>query len=69
MTIYVDADACPVTRIVETLARKHGISVLLCDTNHQLTSDYSTVKVIGSARGRISARKETTWLFRSVLNV
>ena len=47
MTIYVDADACPVTRIVETLARKHGISVvLLCDTNHQLTSDYSTVKVI-----------------------
>ena len=139
MTIYVDADACPVTRIVETLARKHGISVvLLCDTNHQLTSDYSTVKVIGSGsdavdialinlcqkgdivvtqdygvaalalgkgakaihqsgrwytddnidglmmerhlakkarqksknhlRGRISARKETTWLFRSVLN-
>ena len=49
MTIYVDADACPVTRIVETLARKHGISVvLLCDTNHQLTSDYSIVKVIGS---------------------
>ena len=29
VTIYVDADACPVTRIVETLARKHGISVVL----------------------------------------
>ncbi len=48
MTIYIDADACPVTRIAEDIARKHGIPVtLLCDTNHVLTSDYSTVKVIG----------------------
>ena len=49
MTIYIDADACPVTRIAEGIARKHGIPViLLCDTNHVLTSDYSTVKVIGA---------------------
>ena len=49
MTIYIDADACPVTRIAESIARKHGIPViLLCDTNNQLTSDYSTVKVIGA---------------------
>ena len=48
MTVYVDADACPVTRIAERIAREHGIPVtLLCDTSHQLTSDYSTVKVIG----------------------
>ena len=47
MTIYIDADACPVTRIAEDIARKHWIPVtLLCDTNHVLTSDYSTVKVI-----------------------
>ena len=47
--IYVDADACPVTRIAESIAQKHGIPVtLLCDTNHQLTSDYSIVKVIGA---------------------
>ena len=46
MMIYVDADACPVTRIAEEIARRHGIPVtLLCDTNHVLTSDYSTVKV------------------------
>ena len=51
MTIYIDADACPVTRIAEDIARKHGIPViLLCDTNHVLTSDYSTVKVIGAGR-------------------
>ena len=49
MTIYIDADACPVTRIAEGIARRHGIPVmLLCDTNHVLTSDYSTVKVIGA---------------------
>ena len=49
MRIYIDADACPVTRIAEGIARKHGIPVtLLCDTNHVLTSDYSTVKVIGA---------------------
>ena len=49
MHIYIDADACPVTRIAERIAREHGIAVtLLCDTNHQLTSDYSTVRVIGA---------------------
>ena len=49
MTIYIDADACPVTRIAEDIARKHGIPVtLLCDTNHQLTSGYSTVRVVGA---------------------
>jgi uncharacterized protein YaiI (UPF0178 family) len=49
MTIYVDADACPVTRIVEKVAKEYHIPVvLLCDTNHVLTSDYSTVRVIGA---------------------
>ena len=49
MTIYIDADACPVTRIAEAIAKKHGIPVtLLCDTNHVLSSDYSTIKVIGA---------------------
>lgn len=49
MHIFIDADACPVTRLTETIARKHHIPVtLLCDTNHVLTSDYSEVKVIGA---------------------
>ena len=49
MTIYIDADACPVTRIVERVAREHDIPVvLLCDTNHVLSSDYSEIKVIGA---------------------
>ena len=48
-TIFVDADACPVIRITERIAEKYRIPVvLLCDTNHVLQSDYSTVKVIGA---------------------
>lgn len=49
MKIYVDADACPVVRIVERIARKYEIEcVLLCDTNHVLNSDYSEVIVVGA---------------------
>ena len=49
MKIYVDADACPVTHIVEKLAKKYEIPcVLLCDTNHVLTSDYSEVIIVGA---------------------
>jgi hypothetical protein len=49
LKIYVDADACPVVRIVEQVAKKNNIPVmLLCDTNHVLTSDYSEIKVIGA---------------------
>ena len=49
MKIYIDADACPVTRIAERVAKEHGIPVaLLCDTNHVLPSDYSEIRVIGA---------------------
>ena len=49
MMIYIDADACPVTKIAESIARRHSIPVtLLCDTNHVLTSDYSVIRVIGA---------------------
>lgn len=49
MQIYVDADACPVVRIVEKLAKQYEIPcTLLCDTNHVMSSDYSEVKTIGA---------------------
>ena len=49
MNIYVDADACPVTRIVEKLAEQYHIPcTLLCDTNHVLTSTYSQVMIVGA---------------------
>ena len=47
--ILIDADACPVVRQTEQVARACGLPVtLLCDTNHVLSSDYSEVKVIGA---------------------
>ena len=49
MKILIDADACPVVSIVEHMAEKYGIPViLLCDTNHVLQSEFSEVKVIGA---------------------
>ena len=49
MKIYVDADACPVVRIVEKIAAKYEIPcILLCDTNHVLYSDYSEVIIVGA---------------------
>ena len=49
MQIFVDADACPVVDIVETIAEKYNIpTTLLCDTNHILYSDYSEVIVVGT---------------------
>ena len=49
MEIFVDADACPVIKIVEKVAKEYNLPVtLLCDTNHILRSEYSTVKCIGA---------------------
>ena len=49
MQTFVDADACPVVDIVETIAQKYNIhTTLLCDTNHVLYSDYSEVIVVGA---------------------
>ncbi len=49
MKIFVDADACPVVRIVERTAQKHKLPVmLLCDTNHVLQSEYSEIVVVGA---------------------
>lgn len=49
MQIFVDADACPVVGIVESLAEKYSIpTTLLCDTNHVLYSDYSDEIIVGA---------------------
>ena len=48
MKILIDADACPVVKITERVAKEKGIPVtLLCDTNHVLQSDYSDVITVG----------------------
>lgn len=48
MRILIDADACPVVKIAERVAREKRLSLLLyCDTSHILRSDYGTVVLIG----------------------
>lgn len=47
MEVYIDADACPVVRIAEKVAKEYNIPIkLFCDTNHILKSDYSKVYII-----------------------
>lgn len=47
IAVLVDADACPVVKSVERIAKSHNVPVvLLCDTNHVLKSDYSEIKII-----------------------
>lgn len=52
--VYVDADACPVVAIVERVAQRHNVPVmLLCDTNHVLRSQCSDVRVIDAGRDAV----------------
>lgn len=54
MTIYVDADACPVVKEIEKLGKKYQIPVfLLCDMNHDLQSTYCTVVVVESGNDAV----------------
>ena len=54
MTVYIDADACPVTKIAERIAKQYSVPVvLLCDTNHILSSDYSEIRVIGTGEDAV----------------
>ena len=49
MKLLVDADACPVVKIVEQTAEHYKLPVvLLCDTNHVLQSSSSEIKIIGA---------------------
>ena len=54
MQILIDADACPVVRLTERIARAHGIPVtLFCDTSHLLQSEYAAVRTVGAGRDAV----------------
>ena len=56
MRILVDADACPVVKITEEIAKNHNIPVVLfCDTNHVLYSDYSEVVTVSAGADALPA--------------
>lgn len=50
MRIIVDADACPVKDIVESVAKEYCIPVtMIIDTSHMLASDYSEIITVSKA--------------------
>ena len=49
MKILVDADACPVNRIVEAIAKEKNISLIfICDKNHVIRSGFGDVVTVES---------------------
>lgn len=47
MKIFVDADACPVVKVIEKVAEKYNLPcMLICDTSHVISSGYSEVTVV-----------------------
>ena len=54
MTVIIDADACPVTRLAIEISNEKSIPVIcICDTSHVITSDYA--ECIICDKGRDSA--------------
>lgn len=71
MQIFVDADACPVVAIIEKIAKDNSVPVmLLCDTNHVLSSTYSKVVVVGAGADAniINLRLDITHLYYPAKN-
>ena len=49
MKIIIDGDACPSIPIIENIAKRYAVEILIfCDFNHYISSNYSTVKVVDS---------------------
>ena len=54
LKILVDADACPVKGIVERLAKKYGIGVVMfVDSSHILESEYSEIVTVGQGKDAV----------------
>lgn len=49
MRIIVDGDACPGISIIENIAKKYNIELILyCDINHYIILNYGDVRVVDS---------------------
>jgi uncharacterized protein len=49
MRIIVDGDACPGISIIENIAKKYNLPLIVyCDINHYINLDYGEVKVVDS---------------------
>ena len=49
MKIIVDGDACPGISIIENLAKKYEVELIVyCDIHHFITLDYGEVRIVDS---------------------
>lgn len=54
MRILVDADACPVKKIIEKVAMEYKVPVtMFIDTSHELSSTYSEIVTVSKARDAV----------------
>jgi uncharacterized protein YaiI (UPF0178 family) len=54
LRILVDADACPVKQVINSVDKEKGISVVMfCDTSHIINDAYSEVVVVDKARDSV----------------
>lgn len=46
-SIYIDGDSSDNIKLIESIARKHKVPVILyCDSSHMINSDYSEVRFV-----------------------
>lgn len=49
MTVFIDADGCPVVKETELICQKYSINLaVMCDTNHILNCNYGKVITVGA---------------------
>jgi len=54
MKILVDADACPVKKIIVNIAKSKNVKVImLIDTSHEIDDGYSEVVIVDKARDSV----------------
>lgn len=57
MTIYIDADGCPVVDITVRLAAKYGVRcVIICDTAHRIEREGAETIIVGQGNDSVDFR-------------
>ena len=62
MRIIVDGDACPGISIIENIAKKYNIELILyCDINHYINLNYGEVRVVDSGFQSVDMKIANEW--------
>ncbi len=54
MTVFIDADSCPVIKEAERLCKQYNVLLtIMCDPSHIINSDYAKVITIGAGANAV----------------